>query len=361
MDKFENNKSMVNLRDIKSSYMIKTIFTFINKKRKLHIIIYNKKLQKLLLIDIEDYKKISRKYKIGEKNGKGKEYIIDTDYLIYEGEYLYGRRNGKGKEYYQNGKLKFEGEYLNGKKWNGNGYNINGLIQFEIKDGKGNIKEYDNYDGRLEFEGEYLNGEKIGKGKEYNYDGELKFEGEYINGIRNGKGKEYYRNSKLKFEGEYLNGKKWNGNGYNINGNMEFHIKDGKGNVKEFDYRGKLLFEGQYLNGKRNGKGKEYNFYPKFSFEGEYLNEKRNGKGKEYYRNGKLKFEGEYLNGKKWNGNGYNINGNMEFEIKDGKGNIKEYDYFDGELVFEGEYLYGERSGKGKEYGDYGNLRFEGE
>ena len=30
-----------------------------------------------------------------------------------------GKRNGKGKEYNDNGDLIFEGEYLNGKRWNG--------------------------------------------------------------------------------------------------------------------------------------------------------------------------------------------------------------------------------------------------
>ena len=30
--------------------------------------------------------------------------------------YLNGKRNGKGKEYDSNGKLIFEGEYLNGKR-----------------------------------------------------------------------------------------------------------------------------------------------------------------------------------------------------------------------------------------------------
>jgi len=29
--------------------------------------------------------------------------------------------NSKGKEYYPNGKLEFEGEYLNGQRWNGKG------------------------------------------------------------------------------------------------------------------------------------------------------------------------------------------------------------------------------------------------
>ena len=54
-------------------------------------------------------------------------------------------KNGKEKEYYTNGKLEFEGEYLNGER-NGNG------------------KEY-NYDGKLEFE--YLNGNRIEIRKEY--------------------------------------------------------------------------------------------------------------------------------------------------------------------------------------------------
>ena len=40
--------------------------------------------------------------------------------LIFEGEYLNGKKwNGKGKEYDEYNNLVFEGEYLNGKKWNG--------------------------------------------------------------------------------------------------------------------------------------------------------------------------------------------------------------------------------------------------
>ena len=141
MAEFGNIKTKINLGDIKSLYIIKIIFSFLYEKQKLYMILYSKELQKKLLINIEDYKKKSGKYKIGEKNGKGKEYILNTNILIFEGEYLNGRRNGKGKEYYENGNLKFEGEYLNGKIWNGIGYNINGNIEFEIKDGKGNCKE----------------------------------------------------------------------------------------------------------------------------------------------------------------------------------------------------------------------------
>ena len=39
---------------------------------------------------------------------------------------------GKGKEYYDNGRLQFEGEYINSKRWNGKGYNYYGDEEFEI-------------------------------------------------------------------------------------------------------------------------------------------------------------------------------------------------------------------------------------
>ena len=113
----------------------------------IHITIINiptiKKVQSLglqaLSINIEDYKKEGQRYKIGEKNGEGKEYLLDSNELI------------------------FEGNYLNGIRWNGKG------------------KKYNNY-GKLTFEGVYINGKKNGKGKKYNKNGNLIFEGDYLNG-----------------------------------------------------------------------------------------------------------------------------------------------------------------------------------
>ena len=43
--------------------------------------------------------------------------------------------------------------------------------------------------GKLKFEGEYLNGEKNGRGIEYNFDGILEFEGDYENDKKMGKEK----------------------------------------------------------------------------------------------------------------------------------------------------------------------------
>ena len=70
---------------------------------------------------------------------------------------------------------------------------MNRIIDFEIKNGKGKIKEYNENNGKLEFEGEYLNGERNGKGKEYNLLGKLEFEVEYLNGEVIGKGKNIMR------------------------------------------------------------------------------------------------------------------------------------------------------------------------
>ena len=112
----EDIKSKINFRDIKSLYIIKKIFSFLKKKHKLNMIIYNKELQNIFLVDIDDYKVISSKYKIGGKNGKGREYIINTNKLIFEGEYLDRKKNGKGKEYDYNGKIQFEGNFENGER-----------------------------------------------------------------------------------------------------------------------------------------------------------------------------------------------------------------------------------------------------
>ena len=44
--------------------------------------------------------------------------------------------------HYKNDMLLFEGVYLEGKIWNGKGYNKKDNIEYEIKNGKGYFKEY---------------------------------------------------------------------------------------------------------------------------------------------------------------------------------------------------------------------------
>ena len=367
---------------------------------------FNKTLQKKLNINLINYRIFSGKYivyekggivkeynsyndglmfegeyKNGKRNGKGKEYnSYSNDNLLFEGEYIDGKRNGKGREYYNDGKIKFEGEFLLGKIWNGKGYDNQNKIVFQITNGEGYIKEYSIY-GNIIFEGIYVNGEKNGKGKEYNFiTPVLQFEGEYLNGKRYGKGKEYDYKSNLIFEGEYLNGKRWNGKGFNIlDKSVSYELKNGKGFVKETFFEcefvngernglaklfseGRLTAEIEYVNGKRNGKGKEYNRDGEVIFEGEYLYDYK-VKGKDYI-NGKLIYEGEYFFMKKWEGKGYDENGKVIYELKNGTGPVQEY--IGNYLSFEGEYLNGQKNGKCKEYSfDFQksklNLKFDGE
>ena len=187
-----------------------------------------------------------------------KEYDAQGN-IIYEGEYKNGMRNGKGKAF-ENNKVLFEGKYQNGKMWNGFEYKY-------LEDGKIRRNEY--FKGKIKFEGEYLNDKKNGNGKEYNTKGKLIYEGEYSNGKRNGRGIEY--NTDGKFEGEFKNGKKWNGTGYNKNGEIDYDIFDGYGTLKEY-YGDKLIYEGECKKGYRHGKGREYNYFTgKLIYNGVFL------------------------------------------------------------------------------------------
>ena len=134
MQKYEENNSINEIRtedekiidlrkSVKSRYIIKEILSFLDEYLKLNIIAYNTQFQRLFNIDVDYYRKVSGKLKVGGINGEGKEYKLDSDILLFEGEYKNGKKNGKGKEYYENGHLKFEGEYLKGKKIYGKGFN----------------------------------------------------------------------------------------------------------------------------------------------------------------------------------------------------------------------------------------------
>ena len=95
-------------------------------------------------------------------------------------------------------------------------------------------KEYYD-DGKLKFEGEYLNGKRNGRCREYYDNGHLELEGQYLSGERNGKGKEYHYDGSLWFEGEYKNGKKRNGKFYENDWISEFELINGNGEIKEYN------------------------------------------------------------------------------------------------------------------------------
>ena len=164
------------LENIKSNYRIKIFFLHTNEKRKLKIVKYNKILQKNININLNNYKFFTGKYIIYESNRIGKEYDGYDDTLKFEGEYIKGERNWKGKEYRDVDKLLFEGEYLIGKR-NAKGkryYLYNGELRFEDEYlyGKRNGKGKEYLEGKLSFEGEYLN-DKEWIGTRYDYEGNI--------------------------------------------------------------------------------------------------------------------------------------------------------------------------------------------
>ena len=188
--------------NINSDYILKLIFSLINDILKLQIIIYNKKLQAKLDIDINNYRILSE---IAESN-QG-----------FQGEYVNKKKNGKGMEYFL-GKKVYEGEFKNGKR---HGYG----------------KIYNPFFNVLKYEGEFKDGEIHGYGKEYDSNSNLEFEGEYLCGKRwNGIVIHRHKNKKILFEGEYKNGKLWTGKGYKIyNNEIDYEIINGNGKYKIYD------------------------------------------------------------------------------------------------------------------------------
>ena len=124
---------------------------------------------------------------------------------------------------YINETKKYEGEYRENKYWNGF---IFGKLQkksYEIKLGKGKIKEF-HENGNLFYEGDISEGIKNGFGKIFDENGHLIYEGNFINGIKYGDGKEYNKNGDLIFVGEFIKGKRGNGNINTYNSQNELNL-----------------------------------------------------------------------------------------------------------------------------------------
>ena len=194
----------------------------------------------------------------GKRHGEGIEIDIS---VTYKGTYLNGKRHGKGISFHDDGH--FEGEFLNDYLIEGKGYDRKDRLVFELERNGIGKEYYDN--GNLKFEGEYINEKKNGKGKYYYKNGKLSIEGEYKDGKLNGKVKKYDINGKITFEGEYKNGDTWSGkeNGKDFQGEyLNGRRWNGKGREYEdvhvgpgcTNFRTILAFEGEYINGKKKGK-----------------------------------------------------------------------------------------------------------
>ena len=216
--------------------------------------------------------------------------------MVYEFDEETGNMDGSYKEYSEEGNLKVEGVYKNGKK--------NGVF-----------KEYDDYNGALKYETSYKDDKKNGIRKEYDSDSTLRFEINYKDDEMNGAYKEYY-DGVLRVDAYYKDGKKegiyksFDGKGlpqYEIS----YKNDERDGTYKEFT-DGKLHLEVSYKNGKFDGPFKEYDAAGTLRIEASYKNDKKDGVNKGFGENGTLRSEITYVDG----------HPEGPFSVYDGNGNL---------------------------------------
>lgn len=209
------------------------------------------------------------------------------------------------KEFYENGKLKLEGSYRDGKK--------NGT--FRSYDENGNQSGALIYENNVVLAEGQLDslGRRQGPWKIYYPDGVVRAEGGYINGLKDGPWVYFFNSKKIEQKGSYKEDLPY--------GNWQWFYADGQlhrdeyyrrgkedGHAVEYDSLGVVINEGDFVDGLKSGLWKlSVNDHTE---QGEYLDGELNGEWVWYYGNGQKAFEGEFQVGtpigkhKYWYSNG---------------------------------------------------------
>jgi len=185
-----------------------------------------------------------------------------------------GKRIGVWKKNYNNGKVRYIGQFKNGKEigvfkfYSALSSEYPTAIKtFETNSNLAKVSFY-TVKGVLVSEGVMDAKKRIGHWKYYQSDGKtLLSEENYKNGVLEGKSKTYYKNGKITEILFYKNAK--------------LH-----GNTKRFAKNGILLDELNYVDGKLDGLAKYYDIHGKLIYTGNYENDVKVGKW-EYFENGK--------------------------------------------------------------------------
>ena len=238
--------------------------------------------------------------------GPVKEYYENG---VLKGEWLYkdGKLDGLSKEYYESGKLRLEISYSNDMK-NGyaKGYFENGNIDgewFYIDDKKdGKLRRY--YEsGQLKGEWHYKDGKKDGVSREYYENGVLKGEWTHELGRREGIQKEYFENGRLDGQWVYVDDKRegevsrYYENGV-LKGEWQYKNDMLHGVSIEYFADGNRKSLWNYKAGKKDGLVRTYFENGRLKMEYNYKNDNYHGVVKEYFQNGNIKKEWHYENGK---------------------------------------------------------------
>ena len=220
----------------------------------------------------------------------GKFDFDNGDYYI--GELRNKIPNGKGILYYKNGDIKYDGDFVKGKKQGLGKYYFSDYSWYVME----NNKKFFFMKGDYYF-GQFLNDNMHGKGIIYLIDGTVKYDGDLVNNKFEGNGKYYFATG-----------------GYYI-GQLKEDMQHGKG--KMYDKNGNIWFEGNFVNDHINGIGKMY-LENGCYYISQFVNDKMNGVGKLYSSNGTLIKEYYFVDGKRVNTVANDNNYNNFMHIIDG-------------------------------------------
>lgn len=314
-------------------------------------------------------------------------YILKREYINRKDNS--GLKQGIWKEFYENGKVKIEGFYLNGKKdgffkyfnEDGNLEKLEKYINGNIIEGAEEIRiletRVDYYrDGKQKVIQTYLDNKPHGIRREYSaegviIDGYLFNEGELIgvgiideDGRKQGPWKELYEKNKLRAEGSYIDNqpvKSWKY--YFPSGIIEMtgtFNNEGKkiGQWKWFYENGKILREENYENGKMEGMYVEFNEASEILSKGNFMDDKEEGPWIIHY--GDFLEEGNYREGLRediWIGT-YD-NGNKAYQVifHDDNPDGKYLSYWpNGKVRESGTYILGRKHGLWQKFDENGVL-----
>jgi len=191
-------------------------------------------------------------------NLKEKEKIKGTKIKpLNNNEYYVGNlKNGKISIYYSNGKLKYEGDSVDGNFEGKGTYYYEGGNCYEgewkrgLKHGKGKL--YYNYESyKIQYEGNFSKGNFEGKGIYYWKDGSY-YIGDFVNGSKHGYGTYYVKGGKIKYEGGFANDK-FEGNGIYYCNNDNYYIGGFKNGLKHgegilYNKNGNIIVKGKFVN-----------------------------------------------------------------------------------------------------------------
>ena len=309
-------------------------------------------------IKINYYQGTKNGYQYKYFTGVDKQNIFSSKEL-----YVNGKRNDKSYFYYQTSEIKKTVPFLDDKKhgiayeYNRKGeiitiirYRNNEIIvseninRYNSENNKDGVwKEFYN-NGNIKKEKSYLNGKLNGYTKIYNENGKLLDAIKYENGEVDLKlndqelnveiKEEYDKNENLVFTGTYKK---------NIPIGIHRYFNKKGDVIKSITYNiyGKVIGEGKVLiNGNNEGDWIVYYDNGKKREIGKYSRGKKHGKWTYYYKNERVQQLGSYVNGK--------LSGSWRWY------------YETGELLREELYLYGQQDGEAIEYSELGNIISQG-